>query len=433
MAILTREQAKKSFYPYQANNSSQAIGLSNVLFSGVLKTDASYFAADLIPARKGFVFVVDRLMITSLCPPANNTAPHDGVVTVRISDGTTTNELFFKSAREDVSGGDYHSYNIDWKVNGKLVLKDGYGLNAKISNASEYAFGDALASIMVYGEYMQVEEARQRGLLEDQVIASMHSTTTNATLVPKKDGKQFVIDAFYVVGLAATNAGIESMTLRFSSADNGGGTNYNIFRFSSRRGELSGLINFGSSDCHIGGPLSYGVTGIQTTAKKFSIVIVGRYVKEANVWDPTGTHVGVNPNPTTANGVVGQGERFWIYKTATATTAALTPSNKPGYAIIEGFVFSGVRDATTALPAISTFSLGYGSTPITMTTHAYENKDTQLLIDQVGLPILNSAELKGLVLPTVAGASAPWDQASVTIWGRYVSEKATQYIPPRTT
>lgn len=433
MATLTREQAKKSFYPYQANNCSQGVGLSDAITAGLLKIDGTYFTSDLIPSRTGFVYVVDRILISSVGAPANNTAPHDGVVTIRVSNGTTTNEMFFKSAREDVSGGDYHSYNIDWKVNGKLVLKEGYGLNAKISTASGFALGDAVVSVMVYGEYVQVEEARQRGLLEDRVIASMHTGTTNTTLVPKKDGKQFVIDAFYVVGLGATNAAIESMTLRFSSADDGSGTNYNIFRFSSRRSELSNLINFGTSDCHIGGPLSYGVTGIQTTTKKFSIVVIGRYVKEANVWDPTGTHIGVAPNPTTANGVVGKGERFWVYKTANSTTAALTPTNKPGYAIVEGYAFSGVRDATTALPAVSAFCLGYiavdGITrvPISITSHAYENKDTHLLMDGIGVPILSAAELKGLVVPASPGVSAAWDQASVTIWGRYVSDKKAEY------
>jgi len=56
-----------------------------------------------------------------------------------------------------------------------------------------------------------------------------------------------------------------------------------------------------------------------------------------------------------------------------------------------------------------------------------QNKDTHLLMDGIGVPILSSAELKGLVVPTSPGVSAAWDQASVTIWGRYVSDKKAEY------
>lgn len=414
MAILTREQAKKSFYPYQANNSSQGVGVSNGTGLGLLLSD--YPSDPIIPARTGFVFVVDRILVYSM-HPVDTDGLDDSVVTVRITDGTTPSYLYFKTLRQD-AGGEYHMTLVDFKTNGKLVLKEGFALSAKISDASgTVATFDGPASIMVYGEWIQVEEARQRDILGDVYYGSAHDFSTNTTLVPKKDGKQFVIEGFYVIGLSNTSpAAIQNLTVRFSSADNGGGTNYIALKYSSRRGDQQFRINHGTSDCHLAGPASYGVTAIQTTAKKYSVIVIGRYVLNGNTFDPTGVH-------TTPNSIASKGDRFWVYKSITGSnTASLTPSTKPGSVIIEGFIFSGVR-SSGGLP--STFSVGYtsgaNSLPLTPTLYATQDWDAQYLLDGLGVPVLNSATIKGLV-----GALVAWDEANVTIWGRFVSDKTAK-------
>ena len=413
MAILTREQAKKSFYPYQANNSSQGIGVSNG--SGVGLLSDNYPGTPFVAARTGFVFVVDRILVYSIHPVANSTATDDSVVTIRITDGVTPSYLYPKTLRQD-AGGEYHMTLVDWKTNGKLVLKEGFNLNAKISDASgTLSTFDGPASLMVYGEWISVEEARQRDLLGDVYFGSAHDFTTNTTLVPKKDGKQFVIEGFYVIGLSNTSpAAIQNLTVRFSSANDGSGTNYTALKYSSRRGDQQFRINHGTADCHIAGPASYGVTAIQTTAKKYSVIVVGRYVLNGNTFDPTGAH-------TTPNSIVSKGDRFWVYKSiAGSSTASLTPSVKPGSAVVEGFIFSGVR-SSGGLP--SSFSVGYGANlPLTPTIYAAQDWDAQYLLDGLGVPVLNAALLKGVV-----GVGVPaWDEANVTIWGRFVSDKTAK-------
>jgi len=408
MAIITRDQPRKGFYPYAARNSSLAVGVSNTLASGFLGSD--YFTNALIPARTGFVFVVDRIQIRAI-HPVSEVGTDNSVVTVRITDGSTTSLLPFKVFRQDISGADYYPTVVDWKVNGKLVLKEGFNLNAKISDESgTLLFFDGPASISVTGEYVQVEEARQRDLLGDVYVGSIHGQANgaNVTVAPRIAGKHFVVEGFYIMGLGATNDATQNLTLRFSSADDGSGTNENFMRYSSRRGEHGGSINHGTSDCFIAGPAGYGVTALQTTSKKFSAIVVGRYVKD------TGQYASVN------SALKRFGDRFWFHATFTGSnTATFGQATKPGYVVVEGYQISGTR---VAAGVSSTVSIGYGTTPITTTIYAGPEWDAQALVDGLGLPALNSAEPKALV-----GAGAAWQQGNVTVWGRHVSDKTATY------
>lgn len=239
------------------------------------------------------VFVVDKVKFKGHGRDHASAVQQDSI-TLRMTDGSTSYDLPFAVWGAGATGTVF-PIDIEWKLNGRLVLPPGWYLQAKISTVT--AASKAMSVVAtVYGETMSEGKALALGLfgkgfagVSPQLVGGLcTSSATRTKLFDGVAGQSIQIEAFH---LRALGTGTNDFIL----LEWGNGTTFYPCARIYAKDVLPQFTEVASTDkARIPGPDGYNLyatTGnAGGTAIAGSAAIIARYVRHPDCIDLTGRH-----------------------------------------------------------------------------------------------------------------------------------------------